>query len=371
MKTVILRRADIIRGLPRSVNVQQALENVPNIVAFADILDDTSARADLVLPEASFLESWGTEIPEPAPGYQTVGIQQPVVSPARTRDGSRVLSDARGFGDVLLDVADGGPGAASMKDLVEEAANALFDLDRSASSITAPTAGLFMRGSLQRGGWWDRDEKAASRPQDAPPLTNTHATPEFAEAAGGEGEVFYLQPFSSIALLDGRFASAPWAQATPDPITSAAWITWVEINVSTARRLNISQGDKLIIKSTTGEIEALAYPHFAVPPDVIGIPIGQGHENSGRWAEGRGANVLSILVDKKDAVTGALAWAATKVRVIRTGLNHELVKAEGTVPAFPVEAQFPIAVVRPGQSAKDAIHAAEERHDPYADPEGE
>ena len=115
----------------------------------------------------------------------------------------------------------------------------------------------------------------------------------------------------------------------------------------------------------------LAYPHVAVPPEVIGIPIGQGHENSGRWAEGRGANVLSILVDKKDAVTGALAWAATRVRVIRTGLNHELVKAEGTVPAFPVEAQFPIAVVRPGESAEDAIHAAEERHDQYANPDDE
>ncbi|MCH7738516.1 MAG: molybdopterin-dependent oxidoreductase [Chloroflexi bacterium] len=371
VNTVILRRADIIRGLPRSVNVQQALDNVEHVVAFTDILDDTSALADLVLPEASFLESWGTEIPEPAPGYQTVGIQQPVVTPARTRDGSRALSDARGFGDVLLDVADGDLGASSMKNLVEKATTALFDLDRSASSITAPTSGLFMRGSLQRGGWWDREGKVASRPQDAPPLTNTHATPEFAEAAAGEGEVFYLQPFSSIALLDGRFASAPWAQSTPDPITSAAWTTWAEINISTAKRLKISRGDKLIIKSTTGEIEVLAYPHFAVPPDVIGIPIGQGHENSGRWAEGRGANVLSILVDKKDAVTGALAWAATKVRVIRTGLNHEIARAEGTVDAFQVEPQFPIVVVRPGESAEDAIHDAEARHDPYRDPDDE
>ena len=115
----------------------------------------------------------------------------------------------------------------------------------------------------------------------------------------------------------------------------------------------------------------LAYPHFAVPPDVIGIPIGQGHENSGRWAEGRGANVLSILVDKKDAVTGALAWAATKVRVIRTGLNHEIARAEGTVDAFQVEPQFPIVVVRPGESAEDAIHDAEARHDPYRDPDDE
>jgi len=175
-------------------------------------------------------------------------------------------------------------------------------------------------------------------------------------------------PFASQALLDGRVAASPWAQAVPDPITSAAWTTWVEINHGTAARLKISQGDRLIIKSSTGEIEALAYPHRAVPPDMIGVPIGQGHENGGRWAEGRGSNVLSILVDQKDSETGALAWAATKVRVINTGLNNEIAKAEGTVEAFEVEPMFPIAVVEPGGNAKETIHRAEEAHDPYADP---
>ncbi|NQW19015.1 MAG: molybdopterin-dependent oxidoreductase [Chloroflexi bacterium] len=366
INTVIIRGANIAHGLPRSVNVQQALDNVPHVVAFADVLDDTSAMADLVLPEASYLETWGIEVPEPAPGYQTVGFQQPVSTPARTRDGSSVLSDGRGFGDVLLRAADGALGAKTMKEFVDDAADTLQS--NGGGSVTAPTASLLMRGLLQRGGWWDTNARGQTRPKDAPALTNLHADPEFSEPTEGEGEVFNLMPFASQALLDGRVAPAPWLQAVSDPITTAAWTTWVEINHHTAKRLGISQGDKLIIKSTTGEIEALAYPHRAVPPDMLGVPIGQGHEQGGRWAEGRGSNVLSILVDKKDAETGALAWAATKVRIINTGLNTEIAKAEGTVEAIAVEPGVPILVVEPGGNAKETLHHLEESYDPYADP---
>ena len=169
-------------------------------------------------------------------------------------------------------------------------------------------------------------------------------------------------PFASQALVDGRISAAPWAQATPDPITSATWTTWVEINNRTAERLGIREGDRLIIKSTTGEIEVLAYPHRAVPPDVLGVPIGQGHEGFGRYAVDRGSNVLSILVDKKDEMTGALAWAATRVKLFKTGERHKIPKFEGSVEAVAVRPGFPILVVRPGESADHAIHDLEEKH---------
>jgi molybdopterin-containing oxidoreductase family iron-sulfur binding subunit len=155
-------------------------------------------------------------------------------------------------------------------------------------------------------------------------------------------------------LLDGRLASTPWAQQTPDPISSASWSTWAEINSKQAEDLDIRQGDVLLVRSTSGEIEVLAYPHPGVRPGVIGIPIGQGHEEGGRWAEGRGANVLSILVDQKDSETGALAWAATKVRVQRAGRRVKVPKFEGEVEARAVEPGVPVLVVGPGETAEEA-----------------
>ena len=97
-------------------------------------------------------------------------------------------------------------------------------------------------------------------------------------------------------------------------------------------------------------------------PGVIGIPIGQGNHHSGRYAEERGANVLSILVDEKDDVTGALAWAATKVKVQRGGRRVKVPKFEGNVEARPVEPGVPVLVVGIGETAE---HAQEENHHEY------
>ena len=90
---------------------------------------------------------------------------------------------------------------------------------------------------------------------------------------------------------------------------------------------------------------------------MIGVPIGQGHHRNGRWAEDRGSNVLSILVDEKDSETGSLAWAATRVRVQRAGRRVKVPKFEGNVEARPVEPGVPVLVVGVGETAHDAQEA--------------
>ena len=124
----------------------------------------------------------------------------------------------------------------------------------------------------------------------------------------------------------------PWLQATPDPLTTATWRTWVEINMKVAEEMGISEGDVVKVSSPHGTIEALAYPHPGTAPEVVSIPIGQGHKAGGRFAKGRGANVLSILSPTTDTQTGALAWAATRVSISKTDDWVRLPKFENTVP---------------------------------------
>ncbi len=352
VETVIIRGANLVYGMPNSVNVREALSHVPNVIAFGTVLDDTMDLADLVLPEQMFLEAWGTDIPEPGPGYQVVGTQQPVVGPTISRDEAGLISDARGFGDTLLAMSDGSYGS-SMERLVK---GALSDLHSTGSgSVSASTATLFTNGALQRGGWWDTSKGGSSK---VGKIGGSAATPEFSATDSlGKGDDFTLIPFQSNSLGDGRLAATPWAQQTPDPISSASWSTWAEINSEQAKELGIKEGDVLLIRSTSGEIEVLAYPHPGVRPDVIGIPIGQGHHESGRYAEDRGSNVLSILVDEKDTETGALAWAATRVRVQRAGRRVKVPKFEGNVEARQVEPGVPILVVGVGETAHDAQEA--------------
>ena len=118
-------------------------------------------------------------------------------------------------------------------------------------------------------------------------------------------------------------------------------------------RQHISKQDigfvKKILKSEYGEIEAFAYPHPAISPDVLAIPIGQGHESGDRYSSDRGANILSILAPEKDKESGAWAWASTRVFISSTGNNLPLSKFENVAPDLSVDEHGHIIKITSGE----------------------
>ena len=346
VRALMLRGANPVYGLPASAGFLDATFDVPLIVSFSGFMDETTTMADLVLPEHNYLEDWGSDVPSPGPGYQAVGFQQPTVRPFFEPRGNHL--GTRGFADVLLTLAQGlgldmGLPGETFKAILEDGARQLFDESR--GSVKAGDFRSFWNGVLQRGGWWDTSARSSGGPPTPPSL------PAFQEPAFDSSDAgaypFHLMPFESTSLGDGRGASLPWLQATPDPITTATWRTWVEINIRKAEELGIGEGDVIEVTSPYGTIEALAFVHPGAPTDVVSIPIGQGHAASGRYAEGRGANVLSILSPLTDSKTGALAWAATRVRIRKTGRWIRLPKFENTVPDLATdEEQLIIQITR-------------------------
>jgi anaerobic selenocysteine-containing dehydrogenase len=105
----------------------------------------------------------------------------------------------------------------------------------------------------------------------------------------------------------------------PDPMTSAMWSSWVEINPATAERLGIAEHDVVEITSSQGSVRAPAVIFPGIAPDVVAMPVGQGHSTFTRYASGRGDNPASIIAPMKESATGSLAWAATRVRIARVG----------------------------------------------------
>src|SRR5262250_1188711 len=97
------------------------------------------------------------------------------------------------------------------------------------------------------------------------------------------------------------------------------WSSWIEINSQTAEKLDIQQGDLVEITSSQGSIRVPAFPSPGIAPDVIAMPVGQGHENYTRYATGRGANPIEILAPVTEPQTGTLAWAATRVKIAKVG----------------------------------------------------
>ena len=348
VKVLMIRGADPLYGLPDGAGFARAAENVPFIFSFSGHMDDTTAMADLVLPEHNYLEDWGSDVPDPGPGHQVFGFQQPVVRSFFEPRG--VHLGTKGFADVLLVTADlleldlGLPGD-NFRDFLMDGAKKLFDSGRGAPQTA--DFGTFWNTLLQRGGWWDRAATYSGPAPTPRPLPSVGA-PAFEGPVGDR--TFHLVPFASLSMTDGRGAHLPWLQATPDPVTTATWLTWVEINTKVASEMDITEGDVIEVTSSTGSIEALGYPHPAVSPDVVGIPFGQGHTSGGRYSEGRGANVTDILATIKDKDTGALAWAATRVRIKKTGRWIRLPRFENTAPDLAVDEDQRIVELTPADS---------------------
>jgi anaerobic selenocysteine-containing dehydrogenase len=327
VNVVLAHGADPVYGLPGALQFGRAMKDkVSFIASFSNFMDETTAMADLVLPDLVSMEGWGDDVSDPGPGYESIAFQQPVVMP---------FVDVRSFGDVLLATAEGLGGGMTrglpwdtMKDAIRANAEELFKLNRG-SVQQYPSFEEFWIGVLQRGGWWDT--KATSKDSTKAKLDTVpgEAMPTF---SGSIAEYpFHLLPFMSHSMGDGREANLPWLQATPDPITTAVWSTWVELNPQSAKELDVREGDILEVTSPKGTIEAQVYVNPATPPNVVSIPMGQGHTFFGRYAEGVGSNVMSILDAFSDKETGALAWGATRVKLTLTGRRSRVPKFEGTV----------------------------------------
>src|SRR5262249_41283023 len=102
---------------------------------------------------------------------------------------------------------------------------------------------------------------------------------------GDAGEFpFYFFPFQSQALLDGSLAHLPWLQELPAVMSTAMWSSWVEINPQTAQRLGIAAGDTVEIASKHGKLESPAVISPGIAPNIVAMPMGQGHETFTRYA---------------------------------------------------------------------------------------
>ena len=126
----------------------------------------------------------------------------------------------------------------------------------------------------------------------------------------------------------------------PDPLTSAMWSSWVEINPQTADRLHLAQGDLVDVTSSQGTVRAPVMIFPGLAPDVVAMPVGQGHETFTRYASHRGVNPIAILAPATEPETGALAWAATRVKIVRVGEGDgRLIMFAGEMREHPHEGE--------------------------------
>ncbi len=311
---LLIYGANPVFATPTAWRVREALEKAPLIASFGSFIDETSAYADLILPDHSPLESWIEDTPDSGSLRTVVSVASPAVLP---------LHDTRSTPEVLLDLAHqlGGNLATALPwKTYDEAIQADFAaLYKAKGSKDAKTADDFWSNAQQQGGWWGPEGQTNTDESTGKTVAGrlSYAAAQF---DGDAAEFpFYFMPFASQMLYDGSLAGLPWMQEAPDPTSTAMWGSWVELNPATANKLGIKQADLVEVASQHGTLKAPAMITPGIAPGVVAMPIGQGHENFTRFASNRGANPISILAPETVAGANALAWAATRVKISRAG----------------------------------------------------
>ena len=313
---VALIHGDPVHTIPPATGFQEALSKVPFIVSFSSLLDDTALQADLILPDHAALESWGDVIPLAGTRDQAIGMMQPVVVP---------VFDTRQFPEVLMTAAHELGGEMKAAFPYESYLEMLKAEMRKRAGLTGgKNFEVEWVELLRMGGHFKTNGNAGkSYRWTADASVPEPAKPRF---AGSEKEFpLHLSVYPSTAFYDGRGASHPWLQQLPDPMTTVVWDSWVEINPKTAAELGINFGDLVEVTSPQGSLRVPAVIYPGIRPDMVAIPMGQGHRDMGRYAKGRGVNPLHLLAMISEGTKSLSAWNATRVRVTRISEKGALV----------------------------------------------
>ncbi len=307
---------------------RDALKKVPFVVASALFLDETAEQADIVLPDCTPLERWDLATETPGFAVTTAGIGQPSVAP---------LNGSRPVAEVILGLAKaaGGNTAAAFpwKEPVEAIRALAMGLYRARRGVIFttefqeehlhhplrewvwapqdyPTFEDFWKDIVAKGGWTDpyyqfgdyaRTLRTASGKFELSSLLAGGSASRKDGAKDDKDYPFYLHLFKPLAFTNEASAALPFLQEIAGSVVHSPWDSWVEINPKTAKQLGIKDGDRVSVESPAGKVKSRARLFPGTMPDVINIPLGQGHTAMGRWAKGRGVNPLSLLKNGEPA----------------------------------------------------------------------
>ncbi len=315
VELALIHGCNPLHSVPPAAGLAAAMAKVPLVVCCSALLDDTARQADLVLPTPTTLESWGEVAPPTGTLASVVGLQQPVVAP---------LYDTRPFPDLLLTLASELGGAVAQALPYPSFREAVQDRVRQALKVPAgPEFDRAWMEKLQAGGIFPAgQELAAPSPQRSVP-------PEVPEAHFSGDPYFFplhLQLYPSTAFHTGHGAALPWLQELPDPLTTVVWDSWLELNPQTAAKFGIGHGDLVEVTSPAGSLRLPAVVFPGLHPDVVAVPLGQGHQGDSRYATGRGVNPLALLAPLKGG-SSLPPWGATRVGIKKIASGGDLVTA--------------------------------------------
>jgi anaerobic selenocysteine-containing dehydrogenase len=370
--TLVICSANPVQTVPDSQSFVEAMERIPFIVSLSPFKDETSLMADLILPDHTHLEKM-TDIVWPT------GVQYPFY--ALSRPAVKPLYRTKHSGDVIITTARriGGPVAWSFgwehfEEALKERVQGLYDSGRGEVSSrgaepmwrrldkgegTRPAYSSFesMWDDITETGCWyipshpygrwseifgtpsrkfeffsttvDMALQAYARgkpPDDALAELGIRSRgdearmPHYEEMHSGADKDEYpllLYPVELINLASGWIGNPPFLNKTLFDHQLKGNDLFVEVNPGTASRYGLTEGSRVMLRSTRGQARVRIHLFDGAMPEVVFMPVGLGHTGYDRHLKGKGANPNRIIERVEDPLSGQPVWWNTRVKVIK------------------------------------------------------
>jgi len=316
-----------VYGGPDSRFISHALQDegkIPFYVSIDPFLHETNIYADLILPEATYLERWDLLSPPSMEMVPFIALRQPIVKP---------MGQSLPFSDILIELAHqigGGMDRYFRFGKSEQYIEAM--INKIPKLVDAGGIDFLM----EKGIWFDSDP----RPQYHSYMRKKLKTPS--------GK-FEIDPFPTYSLIphhqrlgDGEFhlITFQWNVHAYSQTANCKWLTEIVhrnplwVNEETARRLGVNNGARIKMTSPLGSLVTPVFITQGIHPRVVALSDSVGRWNYGRIVQGKpfhsedpetrliwwgkygtGVHPNPIIPIQQDPMGGGQGWMDTVVKV--------------------------------------------------------
>lgn len=298
---------------------------IPFIVVADSYMTETAMFADIIIPVATYLESWGIDSSPSLNLIPFIALQQPIIRP---------YANSISISDIFIELAHriGGELSKGFKfNSAEEY------IKRLVSKIDKLEKAGGLKYLKENGVWLDPGEK---------PKYKVYESKKF-KTPSGRIEIYsdrlkkkgfnpypYFEPIPGHGDLKGKFVLVTFEPNVMGPRTgNLKWLSEIKhnnpvwINRDVAKMLHIEEGDQVKVTTKIGSFITKARFTFGIHPRVIAIERNLGHWGFGNIArakkfkskdpntklvwwekDGNGISPNTIISGSSDPIGGGEAW---------------------------------------------------------------
>jgi anaerobic selenocysteine-containing dehydrogenase len=320
---------------PESDLTMEVLKNeklIPYLVVADSYMTETASFADLILPVATYLESWGLDSSPALDLIPFVALQQPIVRP---------YANSVPLSDIFIELAHRIGGGLqryfkfnSTEEYIKRVVSGVEKLDKAGG----------LNYLKENGVWLDSNAKPQYKSYESKGFNTPSGKMEiYSERLKQKGFQPYpiYEPIPDHGDLKGKFVLVTFEPNVMGPRTgNFQWLAEIKhhnpiwMNRDVAKQLHIEEGDRIKISTKIGAFVTEARLTFGIHPRVIGIERNLGHWGYGQIArakkfksrdpntelvwwekEGNGISPNRIISGTSDPIGGGEAWNDTLVTI--------------------------------------------------------